>query len=163
MPSFDIVSRLDLQEVDNAVNNTKREVSTRYDFRNLKTEITLDKKGNVIHLSTASEMKMEDLRQILVTQIIKRGVSPKALEFGEPKPAGMDQVKMDIKLLEGIEKEKAKKLVKKIKDLGLKVQPAIQDDQVRVTGKKIDDLQAVIEAMKTSDADIPLQYVNMKK
>jgi cyclic-di-GMP-binding protein len=162
MPSFDVVSQLDLQEVDNAVNNTKREVSTRYDFRNLKTEIDLDKKGKVIHLATASEMKMEDLKQMLVSHIIKRGVSPKALDFGEAKPAGMDQVKLDVKLREGIEKDLAKKLVKKIKDLGLKVQPAIQDEQIRVTAKKIDDLQAVIQMLKAADVEIPLQYVNMK-
>lgn len=162
MPSFDIVSQLDLQEVDNAVNNTKREVSNRFDFRNLRTEIELDKKNKVIHLATASEMKMDDLKQMLIAHIIKRSVSPKALEFGDLKPAGMDQVKLDVKLREGIEKELAKKLVKKIKDLGLKVQAAIQDDQIRVTGKKIDDLQAVIQAMRAADAEIPLQYVNMK-
>lgn len=162
MPSFDVVSRLDLQEVDNAVNNTKREVSTRFDFRNLKTEVDLDKKAKVIHLGTGSEMKLEDLKQMLLSHIIKRKVSPKALDFGEVKPAGMDQFKMDVKLREGIEKDLAKKLVKQIKDLKLKVQAQIQDDQVRVTGKKIDDLQAVIQALKTADVEVPLQFVNMK-
>lgn len=162
MPSFDVVSQLDLQEVDNAVNNTNREVATRFDFRNLKTEIALDKKNKVIHLATASEMKMEDLKQMLITHIIKRKVSPKALDFGEVKPAGMDQVKLDVKLREGIEKDLAKKLVKQIKDLKLKVQAQIQDDQVRVTGKKIDDLQEVIAALKAADVEIPLQFVNMK-
>lgn len=162
MPSFDVVSQLDLQEVDNAVNNTRREVSNRFDFRNLKTEIELDKKNKIIHLATGSEMKMDDLKQMLITHIIKRSVSPKALEFGDMKPAGMDQVKMDVKLREGIEKELAKRLVKLIKDLGLKVQAQIQDDQIRVTGKKIDDLQAVIQALRVADVDVPLQYVNMK-
>lgn len=162
MPSFDVVSRLDIQEVDNAVNNTTREVSTRYDFRNLKTDVTLDRKNKVIHLATASEMKMEDLKQMLITHIIKRKVSPKALEFGEPKAAGMDQFKMDVKLREGIDKDLGKKLVKKIKDLKLKVQASIQDEQVRVTGKKLDDLQEVIAALKQADVEVPLQFVNMK-
>ncbi len=162
MPNFDIVNQIDLQEVDNAVNNTLKEVARRYDFRGTDTVVTLDKKEKKIHLKTGSDMMMEALRDMLVENFAKRKVSGKVLTFGTVENTAHGNVKRDVTITEGIEKEQAKQIVKLIKDLKLKVQPAIQDNQVRVTGKKIDDLQQVIQMLKGSDLPIPLQYVNMK-
>lgn len=162
MPSFDIVNKIDPQEIDNAVNNTKKEVETRYDFRGLHTEITYNKKENKIHLIVAEQMKLNAVKEMLVKNFIKRKLSPKVLEFQKPEGTSQGHLKMDINLQEGISKEKAKKIVKVIKNMKLKVQPAIREDQVRVTGKKIDDLQEVIQKLKNNDFGIPLQFVNMK-
>lgn len=162
MPSFDIVNEVNLQEVDNAVNITKKVIETRFDFRGSETEIELDKKGKKISVLTADTMKMDGIKDLLATNLVKRHVSPKCLEYGDVEPTSKGAVKMEVKLKEGIEHDMAKKIVKLIKDAGLKVQAAIQDEQVRVTGKKIDDLQAVIAAVKAANLEIPLQYVNMK-
>jgi uncharacterized protein YajQ (UPF0234 family) len=162
MPSFDIVNKIDPQEIDNAVNNTKKEVETRYDFRGLHTEITYNKKENKIHLVVAEQMKLNAVKEMLIKNFIKRKVSPKVLDFQKPEGTSQGHLKMDVNLQEGISKEKAKEIVKTIKNMKLKVQPAIQDDQVRVTGKKIDDLQEVIQNLKNKDFGIPLQFVNMK-
>lgn len=162
MPSFDIVNKIDPQEIDNAVNNTKKEVETRYDFRGLHTEITYNKKENKIHLVVAEQMKLNAVKEMLIKNFIKRKVSPKVLDFQKPEGTSQGHLKMDVNLQEGISKEKAKEIVKAIKNMKLKVQPAIQDDQVRVTGKKIDDLQEVIQNLKNKDFGIPLQFVNMK-
>lgn len=162
MASFDIVNEVNAQEVDNAVNNTLKEVSTRYDFRGLHTEVTFHKKENRIHLVTAESMKMQAVKEMLIRNFIKRGIDSKVLEFGDEEGTTQGYVKMDVILKEGINKEQAKKIVKEIKDLKFKVQPQIQDEQVRVTGKKIDDLQAVIAHLKTKDMGVPLQFVNFK-
>ena len=162
MPSFDIVNKIDAQEMDNAINNTKKEIENRYDFRGLQTEITFDRKENKIHLVVADNMKMNAVKEILIRNTVKRGLSPKVFEFGKTEGTSHGHVKIDVTLKEGISKESAKKIVKEIKNLGLKVQPAIQDDQVRVSGKKIDDLQAVISHLKSKEMDLPLQFVNMK-
>lgn len=162
MPSFDIVNEIDLQEVDNAVNISKKVIETRYDFRGSNTEIELDKKGKKISVVTADTMKMDAVKETLATNLVKRGVSPKCLDYGDVEPTSKGAVKMEVKLKEGIDRDMAKKIVQLIKDAGLKVQPAIQDEQVRVTGKKIDDLQEVIAAVKAANLEIPLQYVNMK-
>ncbi len=162
MPSFDIVSQVDLQEADNAVNNTKKELESRYDFRGTKTEITFDKKEKVVHVLTADTMKMDAIKEIFIGKCIKRSVDPKCLKFEEIEAAALGQVRRDIKIREGIEKEQAQKIVKLIKEMKIKVQPAIQDDQVRVTGKQIDDLQAVIAMLRAAKLDIPLQFINMK-
>lgn len=162
MPSFDIVNKIDAQEVDNAVNNTRKEVETRYDFRGLHTEITFNRKENNIHLVVADEMKMNALKEMLIKNFVKRKISPKVLDFQKTEGTSQGHVKMDIKLQEGIDRDKAKQIAKAIKDLKLKVQPAIQDDQVRVSGKKIDELQTVIQHLKSKDLGIPLQFVNMK-
>lgn len=151
-----------MNELENAVNNTVREVSTRYDFRNSKTEIKLDKKEKLIHVVSSDEMKMNALKDMIQGNCFKRKVDPKCLEFKKIEPTSQGLLKRDVKINEGISKDLAREIVKKIKDLNLKVQAAIQDEQVRVTGKKIDDLQAVIQTLKASDIDIPLQYVNMK-
>ena len=162
MPAFDIVNQVDLQEVDNAINNTRKEVARRYDFRGTDTVINLDKKEKKIHLKTGSEMMMESLRDMLVENFAKRKLSGKVLVFGKVDNTAHGNVKRDVSITEGIDKDQARQIVKLIKDLKLKVQPSIQDNQVRVTGKKIDDLQEVIQLLKGTNLPIPLQYVNMK-
>jgi len=162
MPSFDIVSKVDLQEIDNAINNTKKELQGRYDFRNTKTTLELNKKEGVISLHTEDEMKVRALREMLAAHLAKRKVDPRALEFGEVQPSTGTTVKVEIKIHQGVQSEVAREIVKLIKETKLKVQAAIQDDQVRVNGKKIDDLQAVIKMLRESAITIPLQFVNMK-
>ena len=162
MPSFDIVNEVSIQEVDNAVNNTKKEVGTRYDFRDSKTQIDFNRKEKNISLQTADDMKMQALHDVLVSHFVRRKVDPKCLEFGEVEATSQGQVKQMVVLQEGIARDIAQKIVKQIKGMKLKVQAAIQDDQVRVTGKKIDDLQTVIAAVKKEDMGIPLQFVNIK-
>lgn len=162
MASFDIVNEIDAQEVDNAINNTLKEISTRYDFRGLTTDVTYHKKENRIHLVAAESMKMQAVKEMVIKNFIKRGISSKVLEFGEEEGTSQGHLKMDVALKEGIDREAAKKIVKEIKDLKIKVQPQIQDEQVRVTGKKIDDLQAVMSHLKAKDMGVPLQFTNMK-
>lgn len=162
MASFDIVNEIDAQEVDNAINNTLKEINTRYDFRGLTTEVTFHKKENRIHLVAAESMKMQAVKEMVIKNFIKRGISSKVLEFGEEEGTSQGHLKMDVAMKEGIDRETAKKIVKEIKDLKMKVQPQIQDNQVRVTGKKIDDLQSVMKHLKAKDMGIPLQFTNMK-
>lgn len=162
MASFDIVNEINAQEVDNAVNNTLKEVATRYDFKGLHTEVNYLKKDQKIHVVAAEKMKMQAVKEMLISNFIKRGISSKVLEFGDEEGTSQGYLKMDIKLKEGIDRETAKKIVKEIKDSKSKVQPQIQDEQVRVTGKKIDDLQEIIQLLKTKDFGVPLQFVNMK-
>lgn len=163
MPSFDIVSIVDVQEVDNAVNNVKKEVATRYDFRGVTTEIDLNRKDMTLSFRTGDEMKMRALVDMLQSHCIRRKVDPKFIEFGEIEGTSQGAVKMSAKIREGIEKETAQKIVKKIKAMKLKVQPSIQDDQVRVQGKKLDELQDVIAMCREEDFGLPLQFQNMKK
>ena len=163
MPSFDIVSQIDAQEVDNAVNNVLKEVDTRYDFRGVNTELTLNKKTNTISLVTGDEMKIKAVKDMMITHFTRRKVDPRSLDFGKLEPTSNGQLKQEVKLKEGIDKDTAKKIVKMIKGSKIKVQAAIQDDQVRVTGKKLDDLQSVISLVRDSDFDMPFQFVNMKK
>ncbi len=162
MPSFDAVNEVDMQEVDNAVNNLKKELVNRFDFKNSGTEIELNKKDGIITITSSDDMKMRALREMLITVALKRGVDSRTLEFGEVEKAGGTKLRRTVKLKKGLDKEQAKKISALIKDSGLKVQAAIMDDKVRVTGKKIDDLQAVIQMLKGAELDTPLQYVNMK-
>ncbi len=162
MPTFDIVNKVDMQEVDNAVNMTRKMVSTRYDFRKSQTELTLNKKDKSIHVLTEDSMKMKAVEGELSTNFSKRGIDPKAIDAGEIQSAAGDMIKRDIRIIDGIETDTAKQIVKLIKEQKLKVQAKIMDDQVRVSGKKIDDLQAVISMLKAKDLDVPLKYVNMK-
>lgn len=162
MATFDIVNKVDLQEIDNAVNNTKKLLETRYDFRGSKSEITLNKKEKLINIVTEDEMKLRAIEETLSSNLIKRKLSPKVLEYKEIQPTGNAMVKREARLVEGIEMDTAKKIVKMIKETGLKVQAQIQDEQVRVTGKKIDDLQEVISMLREKNLEVPLQYVNMK-
>ena len=162
MPSFDIVSEVKISELENAINNTIREVSTRFDFRNSQTTVTLDKKEKIIHIVTSDDMKMNSLKDMLQGNCFKRKVDPKCMEFKKVEPTSQGLLKREVKVNEGISKDLAREIVKKIKGLKLKVQASIQDEQVRVTGKKIDDLQAVIKSLDSAKIEIPLQYVNMK-
>jgi hypothetical protein len=163
MPSFDIVSKFDLQEVENSVNMVNRDIGNRYDFRGSNSLVFLNKKENSISLESDSEMKINAVKDILEKRAIGRGVSIKTFQFGEVEKASGKNVKQSVKLLQGISKDKAKTINKLIKDSNLKVQSQIQGEQIRVTGKKIDDLQAVISLLNVKVSDIPLQYVNMKK
>ncbi|MBI5870355.1 MAG: YajQ family cyclic di-GMP-binding protein [Actinobacteria bacterium] len=162
MPSFDIVNKVDLQEVDNALNNTRKMTQTRYDFRGSKTEIELNRKDSKISILTEDSMKMKAIENELISNLVKRKVDAKSVKFGEPERAAGDMVKLDAEILAGIDKETARKIVKMIKETKMKVQAAIQEDQVRVTGKKIDDLQSVIALLKEKDLGMPLQYINMR-
>jgi len=163
MPSFDIVSKLDAQTLDNAVNNAKKEILNRYDFNTSKSTVELDKKTNVLTIITEDDMRLKAITDSIISRFVKQNLDPKALDFEKPfiSITG-NMIKKDIVVKEGIDKETAKKVVKKIKDSGLKVQAAIMEDQVRVTGKKLDDLQAVISVCRTEDFGQPLQYINMR-
>ncbi len=162
MPSFDVVNQVDLQEVDNAVNITKKVIANRYDFRGSETEINLDRKQLQITITTEDSMRLQAVQDTLAGNLIKRKLSPKALEYKEPEGTSKGGVKVVVVLKQGIDKEMAKKITKLIKEQKMKVQTQIQDEQVRVTAKKIDDLQTVIALLKEKDLEIPLQYVNMK-
>ncbi|QJT11041.1 YajQ family cyclic di-GMP-binding protein [Oceanidesulfovibrio marinus] len=163
MPSMDVVSTVDMQEVDNAINNTTKEVATRYDFRGVETTINLNRKDKKLVLETGDDMKLKALKDMLVAHLVRRSVDPKSLEYKEPEAASGGRLRQEAVIQEGIEKSKAQAIVKAIKATKLKVQPAIQDEQVRVTGKKIDDLQEVIQLLKDQDFGVPLQFVNMKR
>ncbi len=162
MPSVDVVSKVDLQALYNAINNVKREITTRFDFKNVKSEITFDRKAKYIHIVTGDDWKVKAVAEMLTGQCARLKVDPKCLDFKEIEPTSHDTVKMDVLIKEGIPKETGQKIVKLIKGLKIKVQPAIQDDQVRITGKKIDDLQEIMRLLKEQDYNIPLQFVNMK-
>ena len=162
MPSFDIVNEIDAQEIDNAVNNTLKEIETRYDFKGLHTEVRYARKEKRVHIQAAESMKLKAVQEMLSRQMIRRKLDPKILEYGNEEGTSSGAVKIGASIKEGIDRETAKRIVKEIKNTKLKVQPAIQDDQVRVTGKKIDELQEVIAMLKGLKLDIPLQFVNMK-
>lgn len=160
MPSLDVVSELNLQEVDNAVNQARKEILTRYDFKGAKADLTLDKEG--IHLTAIDEYKMKALIDVLQSKAIKRGVSLKSLDMGKIEPAAGGVVKCLAKLIQGIETEKARELVKIVKGLGLKVQAAIEGEKLRVSGKNRDDLQTVIQTLRGTDFPLPLQFTNFR-
>ena len=163
MASFDIVSRVDLQEIDNAVNITKKAILSRYDFRGSKTEITLDKKEKKIRVITEDDMKMRAVQDALVENLVKRKVDAKSLDPKTVQMAARGMVQREIAIKEGVDSDTARQIVKLIKDQKLKVQATIQENQVRVTGKKIDDLQSVIQLLRSAKLAIPLQYINMQR
>lgn len=160
MPSFDVVSKVDMQEIDNAVNQTRKEIEQRYDFKGSKNSIDLEKDALVI--LAADDYKLDAVLDILKGKLARRGISPKCLDFGKKETASHNQVRQRIGIVQGISKEKGKEVVQLIKETKLKVQAQIMDDQVRVTGKQIDDLQEVIQALKGQDVGIELQFVNMR-
>lgn len=160
MPSFDVVSKLDLQEVDNAVNQTRKEVDQRYDFKGTRTEIALD--GEEIRIGSSDEHRVAAVVDVLQTKLVKRGVSLKSLDYGKVEPASGSRVRQAIALRQGIAEDKAKLIVRRIKDAKLKVQAQIQADQVRVTGKNRDDLQAAIQLLRQDEFELPLQFVNFR-
>lgn len=161
MPSFDVVSEVDMQEVDNAVNQARKEISNRYDFRNSKSEIVFDKQPE-INLVADDKMKLEALSECLKQKLSKRGVGLKSLDFQEPQPAGGSTIKQLIKIKQGISTDDGKKIVKAIKEKNFKkVQAQIQQEQVRVTAPKRDELQAVIQMLK-EEIELELQFTNFK-
>jgi len=162
MPSLDVVSTVDLQSLDNAVNNSKREIASRYDFRSSKTEINLDRKEKKIHIISGDDWKVNTVKDILISQCIKQKVDPKSLDFSKIDTVSTTVARMDIQIKEGISKEAGQKIVKYIKSLKIKVQPAILDEKVRITGKQIDDLQEIMRLLGEQDYGVPLQFVNMK-
>ncbi|MBX5436329.1 MAG: YajQ family cyclic di-GMP-binding protein [Alicyclobacillaceae bacterium] len=158
--SFDIVSTVDMQEVDNAVNQARKEIETRFDFKNSRSEIRLE--GDTITLISDDNFKLGAVMDVLQSKLAKRGVSLKALRPGKVEPAAGGLVRQTVKLQQGIDPDVAKQIVKIVKDTKLKVQAAIQGDQVRVSGKSRDDLQAVIRTLREADLPIPLQFVNYR-
>lgn len=162
MPSFDIVSKVDAQSLDNAVNVTNKEITNRFDFKGSHVVISLDKKEYKINLETEDDMKMRQLLDVLVSRAHKQGIAPEAFDLSKEGAQSGKVWKKEVKVKNGLAQEDAKKIVKLIKDSGMKVQASINDDLVRVTGKKIDDLQAVIQLCKTSNLGLPLQYENMR-
>ncbi|HEY1025726.1 MAG TPA: YajQ family cyclic di-GMP-binding protein [Sphingobacteriaceae bacterium] len=162
MPSFDIVSKIDGQTLDNAINNAKKEILNRYDFNDSKSTVELDKKTNEITIVTENDMRLKAIIDSIISRMMKQNLDPKSMDMGKDHFASGNMIRKEIKIKEGVDKEAAKKIVKKIKDSGLKVQASIMDDQVRVQGKKIDDLQAVISLCRGEDFGQPLQYINMR-
>ena len=160
MPSFDIVSQVDIQEVRNAVDQSMREVTTRYDFKGTDSSIRLSDDG--ITVESESDGRLEAAIDVLKGKLVRRNVSLKSIAGGEPKQIGGGRYRAEFTLNEGIAQDAAKELVKDIKDMKLKVQVAIQGDQIRVSGKKRDDLQEVIAAIKGLDFRLPLQYINFR-
>jgi uncharacterized protein YajQ (UPF0234 family) len=161
MPSFDVVSEVDMQEVRNAVDQAQREVGTRFDFKDTGTSIELSAEQLQLHSSTEDRMKA--LIQVLEEKFVRRQISLKALDYGKLEDAAKGTVRQTVTLQAGISSDNAKKLNKAIKDMGLKgVSSQTQGDQIRVTGKKRDDLQAVIALLKEGDFGIPLQFQNFR-
>jgi len=162
MPSFDIVSKVDAQALDNAVNVTTKEITNRFDFKGAHVVINLDKKEYKINIETDDDMKMRQLIDVLISRAHKQNIAPEAFDLTkEPYQSGKT-VKQEVSVRNGLKQEDAKKIVKLIKDSGLKVQAQINDDMVRVTGKKIDDLQSVIQLCRNASLGFPLQYENMR-
>ena len=162
MPSFDLVSKVDLQTLDNAVNVVEKEIKNRFDFKGSHVVIDLNKKEFKLNLEAESEMKLQQIIDVLISRSMKQGLAAEVYDLSkEPFQSGK-VMKKEVPVRNGIKQEDAKKIVKLIKDSGLKVQAAIMDDIIRITSKKIDDLQAVIQASKGWDLGLALQYVNMK-
>jgi cyclic-di-GMP-binding protein len=159
-PSFDIVSRIDQQKLDNALNQARKEIENRFDFKHSKTSIEANDKA--ITIISDDELKMRNVVDILQGKAIKRGLDIKAFDFGTVEPAAGGTVRQVLTLRSGIPKDKSKPLMEKIKALKLKVSAQYQDEQIRVTGKNRDDLQTVIAAMKELDYELPLQFVNYR-
>jgi uncharacterized protein YajQ (UPF0234 family) len=162
MASFDIVNKVDAQLLDNAINVARKEIINRFDFSGSKSEITLDKKAMIIHILTEDDMRMKSIIDVIRNRMIKQQLNPLCLDFGKEQYASGFMTKKDVRVKEGIDKEVAKKIIKDIKDSKLKVQAQMMDDQVRVTAKKIDDLQSVMALMRSGSYELPLQFVNMK-
>lgn len=160
MPSFDIVSQLNMQEVDNAVMQTSKEILQRYDFKDSNSKIVRDDK--TIKIDSTDESKVAAVYDVLKLKLVKRSVSLKSIEPKDVQPAAGGRSKQEVLLKDGIEGENAKEIVKIIKDMKLKVQPSIQGDTVRVSGKKKDDLQEAIAAIRGVDFKLPLQFINFR-
>jgi uncharacterized protein YajQ (UPF0234 family) len=164
MPSFDVSSEVNWQEVDNAVNQATKELSQRYDFKGVKSELKLDQKAKTLTLWCSEEAKLDAVNDILQNKLIKRGISLLALEYKDREPAFGGSVRQVVVIQAGVSKEKAKEIIAAIKDAKLKVNAQIQDEQVRVTGKSRDDLQATIALLRSKQEQIkvPMQFGNFR-
>jgi cyclic-di-GMP-binding protein len=160
--SFDVVSKVDLQEVSNAVQQAGKEIGTRFDFRGSKSRIDWNDKELALTLTSDDESKLKSVVDILETRLVKRGIAVKALDYGRVEPAASATVRQVAKVQQGIPTEKAKEIVKAIKDQKLKVQASIQADQVRIAGKSKDDLQTVMALLRGRDFGVPLQFTNYR-
>lgn len=162
MPSVDIVSRVNFAELDNALNNAKKAIAARFDFRGATAEFVLDQKEKTLKITADDEGKLRGIKEMFESAANRRGIPLKTFEWGEVEPALGGKVRWPVKIVHGIEQEKAKTLVKMIKETKMKVQASIQGDELRVSGKQIDDLRAVMKLLDGAGLDMPLQYVNMK-
>ncbi len=160
MPSFDIVSQVEMHEVTNAVQQARKEVAQRYDFKGSDTAIELA--GETVRVESADEFRVRAAVDVLHSKLARRGVDLRFLEHGKVEPAAGGRARQEIRIHQGLDRDAARELVKRIKALGLRVQAQVQDDQVRVSGKKRDDLQAVIQGLKGGDFSRPLQFVNLR-
>ena len=160
MPSFDVVSRLDLAEIDNAVAGIHREIATRFDFKGSKCTVTRDE--GALNLVADDDLKLKQLHELLKVHLTRRKVDPGALEFKTPEKASGNTLRQTIVLRQGVDSDLARRLVREIKDSKLKIQVAIQGDELRITGKKRDDLQAAISVMRGLKIEQPLQYLNFR-
>lgn len=158
--SFDIVSQVDMQEVDNALNQAEKEIVNRFDFKGSNTKI--ERKEEEINLDTTDDMKMSNIIDVLEGKLVKRGVNLKSFEYGKIEPSLGGRVKQTIKIRVGLDKDQARMITMKIKELKLKVTPSVQGDVVRVTGKNKDDLQTAITALKAADFDFAIQFTNYR-
>ena len=162
MPSFDIVSKVDAQAVENAINVAKKEIVNRYDFHGSKTEVDLNKKELTLLITTENEMRLDTILDIIIARGSKQGIDPRSYDVSKEHYASGPMIKKEVKLKNGLDKDTMKKMAKAIKDTGLKVQVAQMDNIIRVTAKKIDDLQDVIAFLRKGDYGFPLQFDNMK-
>ena len=162
MPSFDVVSKFDMQELDNAVNMVKRDIANRFDFKGSSSDLELNKNENIINLQADNDYQIKAIADMLEKRSISRKVSIKTFDYNPIEQAAGMSVRQIVKLKQGIDKESATKINKLIKSQKLKVQSQIQGDQLRVTGKKIDDLQKVIQIIKEQNMSLPIQFINMR-
>jgi cyclic-di-GMP-binding protein len=162
MPSFDIVSKVEAQALDNAVNVVRKEITNRFDFKDSHVSIELNKKDFKLDIETADDMKMRQLIDVLISRAHKQGIAPEAFDLGKESYQSGKVVRQEVGVRNGLKQEDSKKIIKLIKDSGIKVQAQIMDDLVRVTGKKIDDLQSVIKLCQEGSLGVPLQFINMR-
>jgi len=162
MPSLDIVSEVDLQNTDNAVNAAKKEIESRYDFKGTQSEIDLDKKNLILHLTAENDFRIDQIEKVLIGRFVKAKIDPQSLDLSKTIYVSGKVVKKDIPVTQGIDRETAKKIVKAVKDSKLKVEAQIMDDQVRISSKSIDSLQQVMALCRQGDYGLPLQFTNMK-
>lgn len=161
MPSFDVVSQVNMMEVRNAVEHVRKEISTRYDFKGSKSSVDLEQETH-IQLLADDKMKLSAIQELLKQKLAKRGVSPRAVEFKDPVPASGDSLRQEVLIKQGLKEEDLKRINKLIKAKGFKVTSQIQGEQLRVSGKKRDDLQAVIASLRQEVNDLELQFVNFR-
>jgi uncharacterized protein YajQ (UPF0234 family) len=162
MPSFDVVSKVDMQEVDNALNQARKEIEQRYDFKGSATTITLEEEKGLV-INSSDDFKVKAAWDILQSKLVRRNVALKSFSVGKLEPAGGGRAKQRVEIQQGIDTDRARAIVKAVKDAKLKVQSQIQADQVRVTGKKRDDLQSAIALLRQQDFGLPLQFINFRE